>query len=358
MDNHQQTASTCIVIVNWKNAWDTLECLESVLRLDQRNWVAFVCDNDSQDGSIDIFKKWAERLVCVSTLSPPAGLPQGPSRSDTEFNVFFEKPLNPSAEPRVIAYPAKSIVFIENDNNAGFAGGNNVGLKFALSHPEARWVWLLNNDTVVEPSALDWQIKRSQTHARPHMIGVTIMEYYEPQNVQYNGGASYNHFTTQVRPIRQGVPPHGLATANFENEIESQISYISGASMFLPMSTLKIIGLMDDRYFLYYEELDWIADHRATLDLLYASRAVIYHKEGGTTGGKTTQKIKSATSEYYAARSRLMYTLKHRPAALVTVIPIQFFALFKRALINRQIKNAKIVLKASWDAIKIHRAIP
>lgn len=349
MDHYQQAAKTLIVIVNWKNPWDTLECLESLLRLDNQGWAALVCDNDSQDGSMEIFKAWSEGKLCVHAATSPLHGQQG---AEGPSAVFFEKPGH--REQAAPPYPSKSIVFIANDSNAGFAGGNNVGLRLALQQAEAKWVWLLNNDTVAAPASLDWQIQRSERHARPHMIGVTIMEYFQPQEVQYNGGATYNDFTTQVRPIRQSLPAKHDDPARFEHAVEQQISYVSGASMFLPMATLRMLGLMDDRYFLYYEELDWVADHRGKLDLLYAAKAVIYHKEGGTTGGKTVQKIKSRTSEYYAARSRLMYTLKHRRAALLTVIPIQLFALFKRALINRQTENAKIVLKASVDAFKLH----
>jgi hypothetical protein len=101
---------------------------------------------------------------------------------------------------------------------------------------------------------------------------------------------------------------------------------------------------MCEDYFLYFEELDWATRAKGKFSLAFASRSVVYHKEGGTIGTKSDPMEKSFLSDYFSLRNRLVFTRKHHPVALPTV----WFGLFV-ALANRlrrgQIDRARMILR-------------
>ena len=353
-------AETIIVIVNWRNPWDTLECLGSLLAMSHREWTAVVVDNHSGDDSLALFHAWAEGLLCACQSSADPRLPQSLRNRGCANDLMVSFVRSNSDQGHLEEVPSRqqgyrSIVFVENAVNAGFAGGNNVGLRLALARPEVRWVWLLNNDTVVDPSALTELMAKSQRHPGEQIVGARVMEYFDPGTVQYSGGAQYNQWLASVAPVREVRPsPASPQTdADHERHIEQRLSYIVGASMFMPRTTLMQLGLMDERYFLYYEELDWRCRHEAAVSLKYASRAVVFHKEGGTTGGKTLAPIKSRTAEYFAARARILFALRRKPWLLATLLPLQSAAMVKRLVRDRGFDRARIVFSATVDAVKI-----
>jgi GT2 family glycosyltransferase len=166
-----------VVILNW-NGWpDTLECLESVFRSDHSDLSVVVCDNASTDGSIAHLKAWAEgRLDAI-----PQG--EGPVREATAPPV--PKPIRylEIDEGRVDGASElwaarsegeyRSLTIIQLSENRGFAGGNNIGLRYALSRGDIDFVWLLNNDTVVRSDALSRMIERLTSSPRAGICGST-----------------------------------------------------------------------------------------------------------------------------------------------------------------------------------------
>lgn len=356
MDHSKQNVSTLIVIVNWRSPWDSLECLESLLQQGRDDWTAVVVDNASGDDSLDIFKTWAEGKLCglksTGDLTPQlATLAYSDIRP--RVNFLSSADLDRQAAKDVCENLArKDVIFIANHVNGGFAAGNNVGLRLAPLMPDLEWVWLLNNDTVVDRDALNHLVHKSQGCIEHHIVGASVMEYYKPDHIQYNAGAIYNRFTAKVSPIKY-YPP-GVDGCIAEGKVEKVISYIAGASMFLPLRTFQKIGLMREDYFLYYEELDWVRPQLGNIKLLYASKAKIYHKEGGATGGKTNSDRKGWTAEYYSARSRLLYTLLNQKAAIIPILFLQVAVVFKRLFLRGDINSARTIISAIRDAVGIY----
>lgn len=357
MDHPKQNVSTLIVLVNWRSPWDTLECLESLLQQDRDDWSVVVVDNASGDDSVYIFQAWAEGRLCgLKPLAPHGPTLGGQLYAESRPNVRFVHPVDLGGNrnwPVSGHIAPKDVIFAVNDLNGGFAAGNNVGLRFAEYLPNLKWIWLLNNDTVVHPAALRRQIEKSDDNQSDHIIGSTVMEYYSASAVQYNAGASYNNFTAKVQPIKHLLP--GNIVALNEGVVERDLSYIVGASMFLPARTFKKIGYMREQYFLYYEELDWPKKNKnININLLYASQSFVYHKEGGATGGKTDSAKKGWTAEYYSARSRLLYTLLNCKIALFSIVPLQFLVLLKRMVRDKNLESSKIIIRAMRDAVSTY----
>ena len=258
-----------IVILNWNGWRDTLECLTSLEALTYDHYEIVVVDNASTDGS-------RERIRTV--------------------------------------YP--NLTLIQSGANLGFAGGNNVGVKHALLH-DADFVWLLNNDTVVEKGALSQLVARAQSDPDIGMCGSTLIYYHNRDVVQAYGGGTYNKWLGLTKRLG-----HGSSRAEPVNaaEVERKLDYIEASSLLVSRVFLDRVGLMEETYFLYYEEIDWVTRARGQFKLGYAKDSVVYHKEGSSTGASDyATSPKSWTADYYSVRNRLLITRRFFPLALPTL---------------------------------------
>ena len=143
------------------------------------------------------------------------------------------------------------LILVQTGANLGFAGGCNVGMRYALLNTNADFVWLLNNDTVVEAHSLGLQIEAMDQRPQIGILGSTLVYFNEQNRVQAAGGYDFNFWTARVLP-----PARGLDLANLppEHEIEKRLKYISGASMFVRRTYIETVGLLNEQYFLYFEE--------------------------------------------------------------------------------------------------------
>ncbi|KAA3438556.1 glycosyltransferase family 2 protein [Rufibacter hautae] len=279
-----------IVVLNYLSWQDTVECLASLLRLTYQNKEIIVVDNDSPNGSFLHLTNWAqENLPFYQALS--------------ENEVTHGSSL-PEQGPQVM--------FIKADKNAGFAAGNNLGIRYALKKKDHDYLWLLNNDTTVDPNALEELVKRAhfdQNSAKPVGIwGSKLLYYHQPKVIQAVGGKlDLRTFTT--RHLAEGEtdgPQH--------NVLELQQDYVIGASLFVSRKFLAEVGLLSEDYFLYFEELDWATRAaRAGYALGYVWSSRVYHKEGQTIGSSSSGKQKSDLADYHGIRSKIIFFRKFYP---------------------------------------------
>jgi GT2 family glycosyltransferase len=332
------TESRCaILILNWNGWRDTLECLESVLRSAPAGQLVIVCDNASQDGSVERIREWAAGHLPAPVEEPAMARYSTPPVPKPIAMVEYRR-----EEAEAGGGPQcrdARLVLIHTGGNLGFAGGNNVGLRFALTLPEVDRIWLLNNDTVVETDALGHLLRAVDRDPRIGICGSRLMHYYEPDRVQALGGGSYRHRAALPRLIGGGltsaqVPP--------KEEVIRQLAYVTGASMLVTRRFLERVGLMSEEYFLYFEELDWSLRGGDEFRPGYEPESVVYHKEGrsiGTGGGK-----KSELSDLHFMRNRLRVTRRFFPGSLPTVRLALLVAAARRAL-RGDLKRALLVLK-------------
>ena len=268
MPEAQIAPKVFIVILNWNGLGDTLECLESLKNLNYPNFEVIVVDNDSLDGSEEILRE---------------------------------------------RYPQHTV--IQSGANLGFAGGTNVGLRYALEH-DTNYAWLLNNDTLVELDALTELVKRMREKPDAGLCGSTLVYHHDRSKIQAYGGATYNKWLSTSRHIGQDAPKGEEVHAE---EVEAQLDYLVGASCLVSRPFLEEVGLMSEDYFLYFEEVDWAARAKGRYTLAFAPKSVVYHKEGGSIGSSSDGAKKSRLADYYGVRNRLLYTRKHAPEALPSV---------------------------------------
>lgn len=274
--------ATAVILVNYQGADDTLACLESLKRLDYPNLRIIVVDNASKDGS-------AEK---IAQAHPEARL-------------------------------------IEAPENRGFSAGNNLGIQDALMQPDMAYVWLLNNDTTVPPDALTRQMETALDNPKA-LIGAMILH---PDGRFQRVGNRLNRWFGGLRGYSE---PEAVSLA--------QVESLTGCSMLIPRSAFSEVGLLDEDYFLYFEDNDYcLRALKSGYACLVSHQAQVFHKEGATTG-----KNKPLVTYYYQ-RNRLL--LLKRFASPVQFGVVQLYTLYR--LFRSTIKT---MLSADADRLAHHRA--
>ena len=312
-----------VVLVNWKGWRDTLMCLESLLRSDYRDFRVVVCDNDSGDGSVERIVEWANGALAADM--PPAGL-------DYLTTPPLPKPIACRVYDRAEAEAGgraddPQLVIVKTGGNLGFAGGNNVGMRYAQARTDYDFLWLLNTDTIVQPNAMSQLQKRM--HAEPSMgiCGSTLLFMERPDTVQALGGARYLKRSGKARPI--GLLSKWPQAVDI-NAIEAQTDYVVGASMFVRREFIDCVGLMQDDYFLYFEELDWARRSKDKYRLGYAPESLVYHRVGGST--------ESAISIAYFQFNRIKFAKRFFPNFVPFVYCSMLIDAAKSMLKREQVK--------------------
>ena len=278
-----------VIVLNWNGSADTIACAESVLALQGTRFQLLICDNASVDNSMINLVEWASSLPCDECPG---------SRLVTRNND--------PAGWRQEVHPAGSVVLIQTGGNLGYAGGNNVGIRYAMSQPDIEYVWILNNDTTVTPQALTALLTKANRNPDYGIIGSTLLYFYRPLHVQVLAGCRFSTWTTQILPLGEG----GLAsaaTSAVEAEVEEKLDYVTGAAMLVSKAFIQDVGLMAEDYFLYCEEIDWAERGRRSNSrpwkLGFASESIVLHKVGASA---ETGVSASATMFFYTSKLRYM----------------------------------------------------
>ncbi|WP_338414007.1 glycosyltransferase family 2 protein [uncultured Sphaerotilus sp.] len=310
-----------VLLLNWNGWRDTCECLESLVRLVGEKPKIVVCDNHSHDGSLDHIRAWARgdeisRLPAWWAVETGAGMGETVSHAASPVASALRL-----AEVRLVDgggfdcdQPDADLFLLPTGANLGFAGGCNVGLRFILTQPAARSVWLLNNDTVVAPQALQMLVNEARTRPGVGMVGSVLRYYHRPEVVQALGGGRLDLQRTATMHVGEGTRFAEL-DASIQQQTERELAYITGASLLVTREFLETVGLMQEDYFLYYEEIDWAERARRStpaFSMALAKDSMVFHKEGASAGTNS----RSVLSSRLLARNRLRFIKRFYPAQL------------------------------------------
>lgn len=340
-----------ILILNYNGHLDTIECLESCFKLNYFSFQIIIVDNSPSDESKSFIKNWAEgkievteieheNLVYPLTKKPVSLISLTEEESNTVKRSFKEK-----------------IILITANENKGFAAGNNVGLKFILNNNDADYIWLLNNDTVVESGTLTQLVdtfNRVARHKKLGLLGCTLLDYKFPYKVQGIGG-KYNELFSTTKHLGAGKSLKCIKT-NF-SILKNEVDYIIGASLFTSTNFIKDVGLLNEEYFLYFEELDWKKrgeEKGYTIDTCTAS---VYHKEGASINqNKRYKNEKSLLADFYSNRNRIIFTKNFFPKYLPLVylsFTIVLLNRLKRKQFQRFSMILNLIIKPNTTTLKI-----
>jgi len=278
-----------IALVQWNRVEYTVDLLNA-LALDDRSIVRIaICDNGSEQHCWEQLKNVAGKLFPVSSTYPQT--------SNWRIALF------------------------RNCNNSGFAAGINVGVQALLS-TEVKWIWLLNNDVILKPGTLK-RLKETLEHSEPGVYGTRIMN---PNSSLCSGLNRFNKWTSRFQSI---------STDQADKALLSQ-----------DRSVFDSIGLLSERTFLYFEELDFA---RRLANSPFKQRTIKEVSIKHIGAGSSDRNDFRSTRMYHETWSTLdFYKTYHRWLYLVVLMlrtPLRIFMLCLRG----RFSEVSSVLRASWD---------
>ena len=249
------------VILNTNRRQDTLDCLASLAHSTYQPHTALVVDNASTDGSVEAIR---------------AAFPE------TQFVALAE--------------------------NRGYAGNNNVGLEWAVKHG-ADWVLILNEDTVLDPEALARLVEVGLSDAHIGIVGPMVYHFDEPDVIQTAGGV---------------LGPHWFAGLMGYNERDRgqyhdprPVEWISGCAMLARRALIEQVGLFDERFFIYWEEIDWcLRARKAGWQLMQVPQAKLWHK------GVRRNYTPTPSVTYYTTRNRFLLLAKNHASLSTWLVSV------------------------------------
>lgn len=276
-----------IILVNYNGYEDTKECIWSLQKQTYRDFKIIVVDNFSTDNSYNKLNKLKEEF---------------------EF------------------------ILLKAKENNGFAAGNNIGIEYAKKM-NADYIWLLNNDTLVNSDTLTNLVKGFQLSSR---CGITIGKiYYESKrDIIWYAGGNVNKHTSRTEHWRYNEKDTGNI------EFPKVINFTTGCCMLISMELINTIGDLDETFFLYEEDLEYsLRTTRAGYQMLYIPDSIIYHKVSSSTSKK------SGLIQYYAVRNKfsIIKTQFHSINKLTAYVYSTFQILYR--CIKGEL-NIKICVKA------------
>jgi len=282
-----------VITVNWNNFNDSAECLESLRKTTYPNFEVIVVDNGSGGDDVSLLKQ--------------------------RFG--------------------DSIRLIVNDKNAGFAGGCNIGIKDALARG-ADYVVLLNNDTVVAPDFIEGLVRVAQSDERVGIAGGKVFCYELPELIWFAGGII--NYRTGRTPIRGS----GEADKGQFDEIV-RVDWISGCFMFISRDVLQAVGMLDERFFFGWEDVDLcVRAARKGFKVLFVPESRIWHKGFGINKRDRLMGM----PVYYATRGQFLFMDKHFAKPQLAVAWLYFVVTFPRCVwdYSRILHQWKVPLYLLW----------
>jgi GT2 family glycosyltransferase len=238
----------------------------------------------------------------------------------------------------------------EARGNLGYAGGVNAALSRLADDPDWQAVWILNPDTKLDRNALAAALARLQAGGYGIVGSRLVLE--ATRRIHLYGG---RWRTLLARGFNIGLGAPGDAAADVD-DIERQMTYVCGAAMLVSRRFIEEIGLMDDRYFLYCEEVDWCL-RRGRYRLGYAHDSIVYHGHGTTTGATGRHGKRSELSVYLGERNKLLLT-KRFYRHLYPLVLISSLLLTSLYLAHRSIPNFRAALAGWLAGVRGEEGIP
>lgn len=284
-----------IVILNWNGVKDTIQCLKSVdsLRSTDYSLNVVIVDNASTDDSVGQIEKYLRSFASDTDKISIKGAVRVSQISNNLRKTQYK--------------------FIKNQTNLGFAGGNNVGIRYAMKN-KADYVLLLNNDTTVDKGLVAELLKVARKYPDAGAISPQIyftkgFEFHKKRYkkselgkvVWYAGG---DMDWENVYGTNHGVDE--VDAGQFDKVRETD--FVTGACVMFSVKALKKVGMFDERYYLYLEDVDLSVQMKQKgWKVLFAPKAKLWHKVAQSS------KIGSELNDYFITRNRMLFGMRYAP---------------------------------------------
>jgi GT2 family glycosyltransferase len=286
-----------VVVLDWNGADDTAACLESLASLRYPAFDVLVIDNGSRVSAVPELRRRFPR------------------------HQYIELPMN-----------------------LGYAGGNNVGLRRALAE-RYDFVWVLNNDTVVEPDSLANAVAAA-TKPDVAAVGGKVLDFGDRSRLWMTYG-TIDYRQSLIQLVGWGDRDRGQYDARRE------VEWVPGCALLLSCAALRDVGLFDERFFAYHEDVDWCTSARERgWRIVYEPCSVVLHKGNRTLGGP----VYTSARKYLSARSSILFARKHATAVqrakLWTSIVVTLPFVFLRRLPTGEAAGVRLKVRGWLDGLR------
>ncbi len=331
-----------IIILNWNGWKDTIECLESLYQITYPNYDVIVVDNGSEDESIEKIKEYTEGKIKAESKF----FEYNSSKKPIKYIEYTreEAEIGGEKEKKIANLPSnKKLIIIKNKKNYGFAKGNNIAMKVALKDKYVKYIALLNNDTKVESYWLEELVKVAESDEQVGSCQSKILSMSNPWIVDAVGIS----ITRSGGAIQDGYKTRDIGQYNQVKEI---FGVCAGAALYR-REMLTQIGLFDEDFFAYYEDVDLALRARlAGWKSMYVPESVVYHIHSSTLGKNSPFKL------YFLTRNEYYYKIKNLPTSiLIKFLMIQPRAIALRILgfiKNKEFQLVRPYLRGNYNALK------
>ena len=294
-ETEKRSSVVFAVVLNWNGAEDTIKCIDSLLEAKDPFLEVVIVDNASTDGSV-------QRL--------------------TE------------------AFPA--IPLIRRPSNGGYAAGNNAGIRYAIDHG-ADYVLLVNNDTIVEHGFLRPMIAAA---AGDESIGVVTCKafFQSNRNKIYCTGGSFSWLRCSGAPMRSD-----------RVDTPDGVSYVSGCILLVKRNVFETLGLLDERYFMYFEDLEFSRRVAKRFKLYYTPKGIVYHKSGGGDSWKNYSELYlyyNTRNRFWAFRDENGLYRSYVVFFSLSLAVVKSIAIMAYGLRERDDSGPFIRVRAIWRGVK------
>ena len=290
-----KNSKVAIIIVNWKQYELTKSCLFSLKKINCDNHQIILIDNESNQKELKSIENQFENIVTFS-----------------------------------------------NETNLGFTGANNIGIKYAVKN-EFEYVMLINNDTEVDKNFINPLIDSLDKNKNLGAVQPLILNFSKTKKV-WNAGGFLNKF-------------FGYSYVNKSpKEIKKNIDWITGCCFFVRAEVVKKIGLLDDDFFAYYEDIDWsIRIKNAGYDLAFIKSSIIYHHGSKSSQNELIEGTLSPFVHYLNIRNHIFLLRKNKDIFnFIGLLLYQFFKIISYSIyfiVRLRINKLNMVYKGFRDGL-------
>ena len=291
-----QNNKVAIIIVNWKQYELTKSCLSTLKSSKFNDFQIILIDNESNQKDLNDLKNQFDQVKTFTS-----------------------------------------------EKNLGFTGANNIGINYAIKN-QFEYVMLLNNDTEIDKNFINPLLEAFQKYNKLGAVQPVIMNFYQNKKV-WNAGGNLNKFFGYTSVIKK--PKY----------INRKIDWISGCCILIKTVVIKKVGLLDENFFAYYEDVDWsIRIKKAGYDLAVVKSSLIYHHGSKASKNESSEGTLSPFVHYLNIRNHIFLLRKNKDIFnSFGILVFQFFKILSYSLyftIRLRINKLKMVYNGLKDGFR------
>jgi N-acetylglucosaminyl-diphospho-decaprenol L-rhamnosyltransferase len=300
-----------IIIVSYRNPADVLECFEALQNLaDDPAFDIYICENGGRFA-------FDALISALTDEGGPCEQSEGSGKREPFLRLVRVESL--WLRGRKVA-----VTIAEAAENLGYGGAINAWLHVLLTESGWPGAWILNPDTRPEPQALA-ELVLCAAQRQKGMVGSRIVSFNQPEIIG-SRGLRWSRLRTLTIAVDQGAPS---AVEPDLEAIEARLDAPSGTSTYITRDCLDHIGLVDERYFLFMEDLEWGYRAKQSCGVGYAHRSVVRHRKGTTTGSGIAG---SPLTRYLEIRNALTFVRQYHPAWVAWSVAVTLLRTLKRGM--------------------------